>query len=34
MQAWLTDPRLGGDVQSLRHVVQLLAAFGSGQFEG
>lgn len=28
MQIWLADPLLGGNVQSLRHVVELLAAFG------
>lgn len=28
MQIWLGDPLLGGDVQDVRHLVELLAAFG------
>ena len=28
MQIWLADPLLGGDVQNVRHVVELLIAFG------
>jgi putative Mg2+ transporter-C (MgtC) family protein len=28
MQSWLAGPLFGGDVQGLRHIVELLAAFG------
>src|ERR1700758_5841996 len=28
MQVWLADPLLGGSVQGVRHLVELLAAFG------
>jgi len=28
VQIWLADPLLGGDVQNVRHVVELLIAFG------
>jgi putative Mg2+ transporter-C (MgtC) family protein len=28
MQTWLADPLFGGPVQSGRHLIELLAAFG------